>query len=184
MESEGVVESEGEGWEWWGLMERGWRRLMERCWTSSPFVVASLWHINAVAHRCRIPWPCCCHPVLLSLARCGPILCLNEVGWGEGGTGGTYLVSTTTNDECRLSFWLPHRCRRHGTCIPRSPRGVVSICWRSFPSVRGHFHPCVVVFPYGRSFVFVAGHFRSWLLFSYVCIRGRLFTFVAGHLRS
>ena len=69
--------------------------------------------------RRRVPWPCCCRPVLLSLARCGPVLCLNEVGWGEGGTGGTYLVSTTTNDECRSLFWLPRRCRRRGTCIPR-----------------------------------------------------------------
>ena len=30
-------------------------------------------------HR-RVPWLCCCRPV--SLARCGPVLCLNEVGWG------------------------------------------------------------------------------------------------------
>ena len=71
MEGEGVVESEGEGWEWWGLMERGWRRLMERCWTLSP----SSSRINIVTHRCRlvvaspgrvVVIPCHCHWLLWS----------------------------------------------------------------------------------------------------------------------
>ena len=48
---------------------------------------------------------------LLSLARCGPVLCLNEVGWGEGGTGGTYIASTMTNNIRRSLFWLPRCCR-------------------------------------------------------------------------
>ena len=100
------MESEGEGWEWWGLMERGWRRLMEGCWTSSSFIVASSWRVNVVAHRCRlvvaspgrvVVVPCCCPcAVSLSLARCGTVLCLNEVGWGEGGTRGYLPASTTT----------------------------------------------------------------------------------------
>ena len=103
------MESEGEGWEWWGLMERGWRRLMEGCWTSSLFVVASLWRVNVVTHHCHlviaspgnvvVVVPCCCPCAMsLSLACYGPVLCLNEVGWGEGGMGGTYLASTMTND--------------------------------------------------------------------------------------
>ena len=143
------MESEGEGWEWWGLMERGWRRLMERgwrrlmergwsrlmegCWTLSLFIVASSWRVNVIAHRCHlvvaspgrvvlVPCRCPC-AVSLWLAHCGTVLCLNEVGWGEGGMGarwdgGTYLASTTMNDGCCSSFWLPHRCRRHDTCIP------------------------------------------------------------------
>ena len=122
-------------------------------------LVARQRHRASLLPRRRIPWLCCCCPVLLSLARCGPVLCLNEVGWGEGGTGGTYLVSTTTNDECRSSFWLPHRCWRCGTYIPHS-------CRQSFPSVGGRFHLWVAVFTYGRSFVFIGGQFRciSWLV--------------------
>ena len=95
----------GGGGGWRRLMERGWRRLMEGCWTSSPFVVASSWHVNVVAHccclvvaspGCVVVVPCCCPcAVLLALACCGPVLCLNEVGWGEGGTGGTYLATSS-----------------------------------------------------------------------------------------
>ena len=97
---EGVVESEAEGWEWWGLMERGWRRLMERCWTSSPFVVASSWRVNVVAHRCRlvvaspgrvVVVPCCCC-WLVVVPSCG------SMRWVRGRWDGGYLPSIN-NDE-------------------------------------------------------------------------------------
>ena len=124
MEREGVVKSEGEGWEWLeetdgeGMeeadgegMEETDREVLDLIAVRCCLLVARQRHRASLLPRCRVPWPCCC--------RCGPVLCLNEVGWGEGGTGGPYLVSTTTNDECHSSFWLPHRCRRRGTCIPR-----------------------------------------------------------------
>ena len=140
-----------------------------------------------IAHRCRLVVTspghvvvvvlCCCPcAVLLLLAHCGPVLCLNKVGWGEGGTGGTYLASTMTNDGCGLSFWLPHRCRRRGTCIPHSSR-------QSFPSMGGRFHPWVAVFTYGWLFVFVAVvfvHLHLWLV---VYIRGQSFAFVGSRFR-
>ena len=137
-----------------GLMERGWRRLMEGCWTSSPFVVASLWRINVVTHHCRlvITSPgcvvvvlCCCPcAVLLSLAHCGPVLCLNEVGgrWD----GGTYLASTTMNDGCCSSFWLPRLSTTWYLHSPLATGGhfhlwvVVSICGWPFPPMGGCLH--------------------------------------------
>ena len=138
----------------------------------------------SLSPRRRIPWLCCCRPVWLLLARCGPVLCLNKVSWGEGGMGGTYLVSTTTNDECRLSFWLPRRCQRHGTCIPCQPRGVVSICWQLFPSVHSHFHPCMVVSIRAWSFSPMGGRLRSQpVIFIHGC-RFCMFAFVARRLRS
>ena len=130
MEREGVVESEGEGWEWLEEtdgegMEEADGEGMEETDGEVLDLVAIRCCLLVACQRCRasllprrrVPWPCCCRPVLLSLARCGSVLCLNKVVWGEGGTGGTYLASTT-NDECCSSFWLPRRCRRRGTCIP------------------------------------------------------------------
>ena len=131
MEGEGVVESEGEGWEWLeetdgeGMeeadgegMEETDGEVLDLIAVHCCLLMARQRRRTLLSPRCHVPWPCCCHPVLLLLARCGSILCLNEVGWGEGGTGGTYLASTTMNDECHSSFWLPCRCQRRGTCIP------------------------------------------------------------------
>ena len=106
---------------YWRLMERGWRRLMERCWTSSPFIVASSWHINVVAHRCRlivaspgrvVVVPCHCRWLIVVPS------CISTRWVGGRWDGGTYLASTTTNNKCHSSFWLPRRCQRCGTCIP------------------------------------------------------------------
>ena len=101
----------------------------------------------ACQHRCAslspcrgTSWPCCCCPVLLSLCRVVVIGLFwscpvsQRGGLGEGGTGGTYLASTRMNDECRSSFWLPHRCWQRGTCIPHV---VVSIRGWSFAFVAG-----------------------------------------------
>ena len=162
---------------------------MERCWTSSPFIVASSWCINVVTHRCRVPWPCCCRPVLLSLARCGPVLCLNEVGWGEGGMG--YLPSINNNERQMLfvvlvatslsATWHLHSPLAAGGCFHLL--AVVSIRAWSFPSVHGRFPLWAVVCVRTRSFSFVAVIFvrlRSWPV---VYVHGRSFAFVGGRFR-
>ena len=176
MEGEGVVESEGEGWEWWGLMKVGWRGLMEGCWTSSPFVVVPCWcHLLATAcQHCRtsllplhrISWPCCCClcccpcAVSLSSAHCCSILYLNEVGQEEGGMGGTYLESTTTNDIC------------HSDCH-------VTV---TFPASGGRSFSFVgVVFTHGWSFAFVGGCVHSQVV---ICIHRWSFSLTGGRFHT
>ena len=175
----GVVEGEGEGWEWWGLMERDggdWWRVLDLTIVCCCLLVARQGrHASLLPHR-HVSWPCCCCcpcAVLLLLACSGPVLCLNEVGWGEGGTGGTYLASTTMSDGCRLSFWLPRRCWRHGTCIPHSHG-------RWFPSVGGRFHLWAVICIRSQSFAFIALISICLHLWLVVYICGQSFAFVGG----
>ena len=87
-------------------------------------LVARQCHRALLLPRRHISWPCCCHPMLLSLHRVVVISSLwshfvsQRGGLGGRWDGGTYLASTTTNNGCRLSFWLLHRCQQCGTCIP------------------------------------------------------------------
>ena len=73
-----------------GTDGKGWRRLMEGCWTSLPFIVASSWHINIVAHHCRlivtspgcvVVIPYCCHWLVVVLSCVSMRWVGGKVGW-------------------------------------------------------------------------------------------------------
>ena len=142
---------------------------MERCWTSSPFVVASSWRVNVVAHHCH-----------LVVASPGRVVVVGSL-WSRpvsqrGGLGGRWdggYLPSINNDERRMSFVVLVAMSLSATWHLHSPL-----------AAGGRFHPCVVVFPYGWSFAFVPGRFRSWLSFSYVCVCGLSLAFVAGRLHS
>ena len=80
-DGEGMEETAGEG------MEETDGEVLDLVAIHCCLLVACQGHHTSLSPRCRVLWPCCCCPVSLSLARCGPVLCLNEVGWGKVGRG-------------------------------------------------------------------------------------------------
>ena len=94
--------------------------------TSLHIIVTSLACLVAVLLlSCVVVFVLCCY-------FCCPVLCPNEVGWEEHGMGGTYLKSTTMNNECCCCFGC------HIAVSDVAPAFPVR-CGQLFPSMGGCF---------------------------------------------